>query len=385
VKTVLVLDGKSRAALQIVRSLGKKGVKIIVGNEHWACSSFFSKYVSKRIVYPNPNTVEFRHFMFEFLKNNKIDLVIPVRDDTTLFCSKHKDKLNQFTKVFVADYETIMIGRDKSNTFKKAKKLGIPHPKTEIATNKSDLLNTKIEYPLVLKPAFSSGSRGLFIVKNKFELIEVSDNLFKDYDKYLIQDYISTKKKVVGVNVLFDDNSKPIAIFTYKRLREYPRGNGPSVLRESTYEPEIRDITLKLFKGLKWKGVAMVEYKIDEKDNKPKLIEINPRFWGSLALPIFAGVDFPYLLYNVALGRKVEKISSYKVGVKARWLLLGDLLWLLKSRNKYKDLKDFIKFFDKKQTYDIISWNDPLPALGSIIEGFYFIFNSDKRKHAFGR
>ena len=35
--------------------------------------------------------------------------------------------------------------------------------------------------------------------------------------------------------------------------------------------------------------------------NEPKLIEVNPRFWGSLALAIYAGIDFPYLLYKLAM------------------------------------------------------------------------------------
>ena len=90
---------------------------------------------------------------------------------------------------------------------------------------------------------------------------------------------------------------------------------------------QIKKITRKLFKGLRWNGVAMVEFKIDKRDNLPKLMEINPRFWGSLALPIYAGVDYPYLLFQLARGEKVKKVEQYKVGVKARWLLLGDLLW----------------------------------------------------------
>jgi hypothetical protein len=45
-----------------------------------------------------------------------------------------------------------------------------------------------------------------------------------------------------------------------------------------------------------WHGVAMVEFKIDRRDQLPKLMEINGRFWGSLQLAIDAGVDFPAIL-----------------------------------------------------------------------------------------
>ena len=59
-------------------------------------------------------------------------------------------------------------------------------------------------------------------------------------------------------------------------------------------------------------------------DGTPYLIEINGRFWGSLQLSIEAGIDFPFLLYKLALGNKLECELSYKEGVKSRWLL-GDL------------------------------------------------------------
>jgi len=381
---VLVLDGRSRAALQIVRSLGEKGIKVIIGNDYWICSSFFSKYVYRRILYPDPKSIKFKKFIFSFLKNNKIDTIIPVRDDTTIFCAKYKKELSKFTNLIISDYETIMIGRDKSKTVIEAEKYGVPCPKTTTVKSKKELLNTNIPFPLVLKPAISSGSRGIYIIYNHIALRGVADKIFKEYDKYLVQEFIPSKK-TVGVNVLFDDQNNLKAIFTYTRLREYPRYGGPSVLRESTHDEEVKKLALRLFKKLRWKGVAMAEFKIDERDNVPKLMEINPRFWGSLALPIYAGVDFPFLLYQLVKGKDVKKVDTYKIGVKARWLLLGDLLWLIKSKNITKDFKEFIKIFDKKQTYDIISIFDPLPSIGAILEGFQFIFNPEKRKHAFKR
>ena len=84
----------------------------------------------------------------------------------------------------------------------------------------------------------------------------------------------------------------------------------------------------RLLKALNWTGVAMVEFKIDRRDNTAKLMELNGRFWGSLQLAIDAGVDFPYLLYQVMEGEYPEKVSAYRSGIKTRWLL-GDLDHLL--------------------------------------------------------
>lgn len=77
----------------------------------------------------------------------------------------------------------------------------------------------------------------------------------------------------------------------------------------------------KILDHVNWHGVAMVEFKLDERTNKPVLIEVNPRFWGSVYQAIAAGVNFPYLLYEMALYGDVEPVFNYKVGVKTRFLL----------------------------------------------------------------
>ncbi|RLE42910.1 hypothetical protein DRJ48_02415 [Candidatus Woesearchaeota archaeon] len=386
VRTVFVLDGRSRAALQVVRSLGKRGVKVIIGNDSWVCSSFFSRFVSKRVVYPNPKTKGFKRLMFALLQKEKIDVVIPVRDDTTLFFSRYKEELSKFSKIPVADFKTIMKGRDKSQTIEIAKRAKVPIPKTIIVNSLSDVLANykKIGFPMVLKPAISTGSRGLFLLRNKDQLDQLRDSLFHRYGKYLMQEFIPSQGNY-GLNVLFNDKSELRAVFVYKRLRDYPRGMGPSVLRMSVVNDEIKKYGVRLFKAMRWQGVGMAEFKVDTRDNKPKLMEVNPRFWGSLALPIYAGVDFPYLLFKMALEGDVTPVIKYKQGVLARWLLLGDLLWLLKSKDKLHDLKEFLKFFRKNQIYDIISLKDPLPALGALLEGLEFIFKKKKREHAFNR
>lgn len=38
--------------------------------------------------------------------------------------------------------------------------------------------------------------------------------------------------------------------------------------------------TINLLDAFGWSGVAMVEYKVDERSGEPVLMEINGRFWG---------------------------------------------------------------------------------------------------------
>ena len=67
-----------------------------------------------------------------------------------------------------------------------------------------------------------------------------------------------------------------------------------SVYRESVAaDPDLVRRSRALLDAFGWCGVAMVEYKLDERTGTPYLMEVNGRFWGSLQLAIDAGVDFP--------------------------------------------------------------------------------------------
>ena len=114
----------------------------------------------------------------------------------------------------------------------------------------------------------------------------------------------------------------------------------------------------------------MVEYKMDERDGQPKLMEINGRFWGSLQLASDAGLNFPLLLYRLACGEQVLPQLTYRSHVKSRWLL-GDLdqLWIrMKSSHKYQGasrkraLINFLRFYEPDLHYEIFRLEDPVPG-----------------------
>jgi predicted ATP-grasp superfamily ATP-dependent carboligase len=122
----------------------------------------------------------------------------------------------------------------------------------------------------------------------------------------------------------------------------------------------------------------MVEFKVDPRDNEPKLMELNPRFWGSLALAIQAGVDFPYLLYKMAMGEAFEPIVEYEVGVRCRWLLPGDILHFLTNPQRFHLEPSFFRF--RGIADDILSLDDPMPALGSFLTLFSLLWDKDLRR-----
>ena len=129
----------------------------------------------------------------------------------------------------------------------------------------------------------------------------------------------------------------------------------------------------------------MVEFKIDREENVAKLIEVNARFWGSLQLAISCGVDFPYLLFQMAMEENIEEPVGYTIGLKSRWEL-GDLDHLLiRILNTASDsnllphhptrkavILNFLSdFFEPSVRNEILQFNDKKPflyELGSYIK-----------------
>ena len=65
----------------------------------------------------------------------------------------------------------------------------------------------------------------------------------------------------------------------------------------------------------------MVEFRRSARDGRFYLMEVNPRFVGSLDLAVAAGVDLAWLYVQLAAGRPIVGPNRYRVGLKYRWLL----------------------------------------------------------------
>jgi predicted ATP-grasp superfamily ATP-dependent carboligase len=217
-------------------------------------------------------------------------------------------------------------------------------------------------------------------VKKRGDLISSYQSVHERYPFPLIQEWIPDGGGTFGFSALFDEASNVKAAFVHKKLRMYPVQGGPSTLREGVEHPQIMEWGLSLLKSLNWVGVGMVEFKVDPRDGVPKLMEINPRFWGSLQLAIVSGVDFPYLILRIARRESFEPVLHYEAGKRCRWLLLGDILHFLNNPNRLHLHPSFFHFFDANTSYDILSKDDPLPLLGSVATFFTFLYDAEMKR-----
>jgi len=379
---VLILDANQRSALAATRSLGTKGIHVVVADETEKTLAGTSKYCRESLVYPSPyeNPEAFIATLKKDCVEHAIKVIFPMTEITTSLVLKHRHEFKEVTLPFVS-FETFDGLTDKWKLFELAQKLDIPTPTTYFVSANQDLrqIYPRLQFPVVLKPYRSRiWSHGRWIqasVKYASSVQElknrVAEHEYLNQHPFLIQEYIRGQGQ--GIFALYD-RSQPVALFAHKRLREKPPSGGVSVLSESIeLNPFMCNLARRILENANWHGIAMVEFKVSD-EGMPYLMEVNARFWGSLQLAIDSGVDFPWLLYRLASGEPLKSSNGYKIGIKNRWLL-GDCAQLYKLllgnetspqltfAEKWRALAQFLNFFEGNTRYEVNRWNDLSPFL----------------------
>lgn len=387
---VLVTNVQIRSGLAAMRSLGSKGIQVTGADSDKISSGFFSKYCNKSLVYPDPQKYPelYVQKILDEIERIEYDLIMPINDHTLLPLAKNKKEIEQYTRFPFLDYDKLLKGRDKVQTINEAQKCGIRVPITFLPEHITELENIveTIQYPLIIRPVESSGSRGLFKVNNSQDLFEKYNILAPKYGRIMVQEYIPWGGMTFDVGVLMNTLSFPRAVFVSNRIRTYPVEAGPNVVGQGVIYPEVRDMALKLLKHLKWEGPAQVEFRIDPRDNRPVLMEINPRFWGSMYLGMISGIDFPYLFYKMAIEGDIENHYTYKTDMKARWLMPGDILHLVYTKEKKKTIGPWLKdFIDRKVKGYTFSWDDLGPSFGLFLAMATYSIDGEKMEYLLRR
>jgi len=360
----LITYGWNRVAYIVNRSLSSKGIRTYVGDLSYVNMNRFSKFSYASFRYPNfyKSPENFLTFITEYMNRNGIEYLFPVHEETFIF-SKNQHKLKEKNiKILLPDFYTIKKAHKKNTSVEIAKKVGIPVPETFTPKSFEDMKSFfNCHNRIVIKYINTNSAKGVFYPKSIEEL-----KLFeKDIGSFIMQERVNGVG--YGVSMLYN-RGELRAKFTHKRLQEKNSTGGTSVLRVSVKNELLEEYAKELLDILNWNGVAMVEFKYNENKKKGWFIEINPRFWGSLALPYFAGIDFPYLVYKILKEGDIEPHFNYKTGIKVKWILGGIIAFITEAVKRKKI--NFSLLSLKADGYDDLWTDDKKILLGEFI--YYF-------------
>ena len=379
---ILVTDGEQRSALAAVRALGRAGHRVFVSSALTRPLAGASRYTVRVVRTADPlcEPETFIDQVSSTVRKWKIDVVLPMTDASMLAMLAARTHLKPAI-VPCAERESYAAVSNKQAVLAVAPTYGIAVPaQRTVCMEDVPLLDPhRLDFPIVVKPAKTvgehNGQRQRFSVRYARDANELT-RIVRASEPAAFP--LLLQQRVVGPGVgifLLTWDDETIATFAHKRLREKPPSGGVSVYRESIVaDPELVLRSRALLDHFGWRGVAMIEYKIDAATGTPYLMEINGRFWGSLQLAIDAGVDFPNLLMAAAVHGERPHIDAYRIGVRSRWWW-GDVDQLITrlrrspdtlplppdSPTRWQAMREFVRFWNRNDRNEILRMDDPWP------------------------
>ncbi len=317
---ILLTDGLQRKTLVAVRSLGRAGYETLVADDTPFSLARWSRYCRRALVSPAPESPEYGDWLWRAAE--QADLVLPMDDLSTAAAIACGDALG--AKSLLPSGEQFATGRDKWRTAELARRAGVPHPRTVAVESHDELAEARnsLGGDVVVRPRVGSGGRGV-------RFLAEGDPMPQEALRgHIAQERIPPGRKF-DVGLLYGRDGTVRAVFCQEELRWFPGEQGTSTLQRSVLRQDVVDLSLRLLQPLGWRGLVEVEWVLAP-DGTPRLLEINPRAWASLGLAVAAGVDFPRLWAELALGCDAHGPETYDTHVVCRWTLPADLLHLLR-------------------------------------------------------
>lgn len=325
---VLVTDAPANASLAVVRSLGRRGVPVGVctfeGEFNLAA---YSRWASEAVTLPSPtrDATGFVDALIRVLETGKYPIVFPTTERTIQLIAGARDRVPSWVRIPMPGPDALATVLDKQRTAEVAERLGVSIPRTwcPADVDEAAALAPSLPYPVIVKPRQTNFLSDGHLIKADYIVVDAAARLataWRAVDAAMPRPVIQAmvQGRGTGMNTLWRDG-KPLVWFCHRRLREIDlRGGRSTAAISSACDPRLLASAHRMLDALGWHGVAMVEFKWDEARDTFWLLEINGRFWGSLPLALACGVDFPYYLYQVAIGETPQPPGSYALDVVAR-------------------------------------------------------------------
>jgi predicted ATP-grasp superfamily ATP-dependent carboligase len=316
---VLLTSAVRNAGMAAVRGLAKCGVNVIGADDRQLPFNCRSRYLKRFYKHPPiDDESAFLESILAVVKKECPDVFFPIKG--THLIAKHAALFNPYTRTLLPPYGSYKVADDNRSTLAECRELGIDCPRLFDDDAADTYLRTGTNGLLVIKPRRDVGAgRGICYVSRRKSLYSAKQKIEEQWGDYVIQEHIpGGTQNMHTVNLLFDRHSHLVAYFTTRKIRQWPNTGGISALSISTHDIELVEKVLPFFKKMRWKGLAEVELKIDDRDRRAKVIEINPRVWGYFGFPICCGVNFPLAYCHAAMGRPLlqHEIGSYRKGLK---------------------------------------------------------------------
>ena len=321
--TALVTDTHLRASLAGLRGLAAAGIDVLALGSRWSAGGLWSRHVAGRAVEPRAEVdAGALWHAVEGLAAEHGPLVVYPGQERTIDALLAREPLPDGVRLPYAGREGLAAVRDKARLAELAAAAGLGTPGTVATASAAELRRATIRFPAVIKPVNPGGPLATAKpVESPDDVAAVLEGL-PDDEPLLVQERVSGP--LVAVALVVDREGRVAARFQQVAERTWPADAGVSALAISVAPDE--DLVVRaagVLAAAGYTGLAQLQF-VDGPAG-PALIDVNPRFYGSLPLALACGANLPAAWHAVVTGEHVPVPGDYRVGVTYRWLE-GDLL-----------------------------------------------------------
>lgn len=246
----------------------------------------------RRLILPRGDSPELAPALLAACRARSIELLLPTVDSEFVpLASVRGDFEALGVALPISPLEALRVCRDKDLLIARLRGLA-PVPESEPMT--AEVATRIPSFPRFVKPRLGAGSRGAVKIGSREDL----DALPKD-GSLLLQEYLPGEEYSVDVYVHSD--GRVMAAVPRERMKT---DSGVAVTARTLNNPELIAAAVRVAEVIGVRYVANIQFK-RAADGLFKLLEINPRFPGTLPLTTAAGVDMPKLMIDDVAGKEM--------------------------------------------------------------------------------
>jgi predicted ATP-grasp superfamily ATP-dependent carboligase len=369
-----VILGASPNGLSFVRSIGRRGIPVLVLEGPKPMPGLHSCYGTGLLL---PDPVDREAFWLETLDAlgkaaSSKPVLVPTGDAHVLLVSRNRGLLENRYRFLLPAEEILEKLPNKKEQYRLAEAHAVPIPKTFYPTTDQETERAGLEagFPCIVKPYVAHLWKR--IKEKKLEETPDLPSLLRAVraareigQEVLVQERIpGGDDALYGLLAYYDREGRPLCLLTKRKLRQYPVGQGDGSYQVVVRVPEVRDLGDRFFRGMGYRGLGTIEFKKDPRSGVFKLIEVNPRSVSGQAMSTAAGMDIPYMAYadigEVARQEPTESFREPVYFVNERW----DVQSFLQNRRMGNlTFAGWVRsFLGKKVACAFFAWDDPGPA-----------------------
>jgi predicted ATP-grasp superfamily ATP-dependent carboligase len=373
-----ILLGGGAIAVSVARSLGRATIPVIaLGDAGWDLVAQ-SRYCRTFVDLGSGEGVQERWLEWLLSQRSERAVILPCNDDGLELVARKREVLVEHGyQSMEANEQAVLAMLNKNRTYELAREAGVDAPRTAtvqgIETVDAALERIGMTFPCALKPLHShlfarhyGLSQKVFIVRNREELDTVLADVSRHHLEMLLTEIIPGRDDAhVSFWTYLDEGGQPLFRFTKRKLRQYPSEFGLGCYHVTEWNPFVAEIGLRFCKQVGIRGIAIVEFKRDQRDGRFKLIECNARFPLAIEILRCAGIDLSLLAYNRVLKRSTPTPGAARTGIYL-WFPIEDVRALAEYRRRGEiSVTGWCASVWHRQHFPIWSFADPGPAIAS--------------------